>query len=112
MGKPPAFQFYAADFLVDTAAMSPEQLGVYIRLLCNSWVNRGIPSEPRQIARIAGVSERKLNALWPALKGRWESDGNGGLVNPRLETVRAERDEWSKKSREGGLASAAKRQAA
>jgi len=34
MSKPPAFQFYASDFLVDTIDLSNEELGAYVRLLC------------------------------------------------------------------------------
>jgi len=33
MNKAPAFQFYASDFLVDTAEMTNQEVGAYIRLL-------------------------------------------------------------------------------
>ena len=35
--KAPAFQFYAADFLVGTSDMTNEEVGIYIRLLCHQW---------------------------------------------------------------------------
>jgi uncharacterized protein YdaU (DUF1376 family) len=34
MNKPPAFQFYADDFLGGTIDLTTEEVGAYIRLLC------------------------------------------------------------------------------
>jgi len=34
MSKDPAFLLYSGDFLNGTADMEPEEVGVYIRLLC------------------------------------------------------------------------------
>ena len=41
MSKSPAFQLYPKDFLVDTAMMTAEEVGVYMRLICYAWV--GLP---------------------------------------------------------------------
>lgn len=106
MGKPPAFQFYAADFALDTQAMSPDAVGVYVRLLCYAWVNGSIPLDRSEQARIGGVTPRKLEGIWEALDRCWESNGNGGLVNPRQEKERRKQEEWRRKSAKGGRASA------
>lgn len=105
MGKPPAFQFYAADFAMDTAGMSAEQVGVYVRLLCFAWVNEGLPPDRGELARIAGVSKRKLENLWPGLERCWPENGDGRLKNPRLERERQKQLDWRRKSAKGGRAS-------
>lgn len=40
--KPPAFQFYADEYLAGTIAMSLAEVGAYIRLLCYQWLNGDI----------------------------------------------------------------------
>jgi uncharacterized protein YdaU (DUF1376 family) len=47
MNKAPAFQFYASDFLADTASWTAEEVGVYVRLLASEWVNGCIPPMPQ-----------------------------------------------------------------
>lgn len=105
MGKPPAFQFYAADFLVDTAGMSPEQVGSYMRLLCFAWVNGGIPTEKTQQAQISGLSPKRFSShVWPAISRCWESNVDGHLVNGRQEKERQRQIAWREKSAKGGRA--------
>lgn len=106
MGKPPAFQFYPADFDLDTRLMSAEEVGVYVRLLCSAWVNGGIPGDSDQLARIAGVTRRRLDAMWPVLKPCWHLNGDGKLHNPRQEVERKKQEQWREKSVKGGRASA------
>ena len=62
--KPPAFQFYPKDFLADdnTAAMTNEELGAYIRLLCHVWIAEN---------HLAG-DEEKLRKLAMALPCDWQ----------------------------------------
>jgi uncharacterized protein YdaU (DUF1376 family) len=104
MAKPPAFQFYAADFILDTAGMSTEQVGAYIRLLCFAWVNTGIPEEAAQQAQIAGLPARRFAShVWPAVARCWDS-GDGRLVNPRQEKERQRQIAWREKSAKGGKA--------
>lgn len=106
MGKPPAYQMYAADFAMDTARMTAEQVGCYIRLLNDAWVNGGIPVDPAEMASIAGVTPRRFKAsVWPALERCWISDGNGSMLNPRMEAEREKQQRWREKSAKGGRAS-------
>lgn len=105
MAKPPAFQFYAADFILDTAGMTAEQVGSYMRLLCFAWVNTGIPTEKAQQAQIAGVSPKRFSShVWPAISRCWESGDSGNLVNPRMEKERQRQIAWREKSAKGGRA--------
>lgn len=105
MNKPPAFQFYAADFVTDTSAMTAEQLGAYMRLLCYAWINGEVPADQRAMAQITGIQPARFrSAVWPMVERCWESDGNGSLLNPRLEIERKKQVEWRRKSAKGGRA--------
>ena len=44
----PAFQFYPADFLTATAEWTDQEVGIYIRLLANEWINESIPEDFRR----------------------------------------------------------------
>ena len=60
---PPAFQFYASDWLGSTriALMTPEQEGVYIRLLAHAWADDdcSLPADDRSLALLS-----RLGARW------------------------------------------------
>lgn len=86
--KPPAFRFYAKDWLVDTTGLSLQEQGAYMRLLSHAWIEGPLPADHRQLARRVGVTVKHFAKLWPTLKGFWRTDGDGRLVNERLEMER------------------------
>lgn len=88
MGKPPAFQFYANDFLGATITWDAIACGMYIRLLCTQWVNGSIPDDRRRIAKAAGVDLAELQKEWHLIEPKFPTDGTGGRKNLRLEEVR------------------------
>lgn len=91
MNKPPAFQFYAADFLVDAAVtlMSLEERGAYVTLLAHSWIEGPLPSALPKLARLCAVPTTDMERLWPAIEPCWEpSSREGFIINPRLEKER------------------------
>src|SRR6478609_723176 len=94
MIKPPAFQFYADDFLAGVADMTQAEVGSYILLLCNQWSRGEIPTDKARMALIAkgDVTDHVL-AKFP--------DGK----NKRMELERAKQDEWREKQRQNGIAS-------
>ena len=96
MKKPPAFQFYADDFIGGVSDMTQSEVGAYIMLLCHQW-NRGeIPTDPNRASLIAkGKVTDHVLSKFP----------NG--KNARMEAVRAERQAWVEKSSIGGSKSAA-----
>ena len=98
MSQPPAFQFYPDDFIGGTVGMSTQEAGAYIRLLCCQWGQGQIPSDAKQINRVAGCK------VTPAVLQKFP---NG--KNKRLEAEREKQAIWREKSRQGGLKSAAKR---
>ena len=94
--KPPAFQFYAEDFLAGTLDMSQAEVGAYIRLLCHQW-DKGFLSQDREkLQRIAGgpVSEDVLS--------KFQVGSDGLLRNVRLETERVKQQEYRTARAEDG----------
>jgi len=84
--KPPAFQFYADDFLGGTVDLSAEDVGAYIRLLCYQWGRGSIPSSIDVINRVAGCEvSREVLAKFPEGKNR------------RMEAERAKQAEYRDK---------------
>lgn len=106
MGEAPAFQFYASDFLGDPAviAMTLEERGAYITLLCIAWMQEGISADTDTIRRMLHATPRRFERMWPAIESCWKSNGNGRLVNPRMEKVRTEQRKYlESRSRAGKL---------
>lgn len=109
--KPPAFQFYAADWLSspEIMLMTPAEEGAYIRLLAIAWDKGGLPDDDDQLAVLSRLSEGWFNGSSTKLRAQFVNRGNK-LINKKQEIIRKTQKEWSKKSRQGGLASAKARQ--
>ena len=102
MAKNPAFQMYAADFLTDTSHWEAEEVGVYTRLLLTQWVNGCLPSNQERLARIAGVPVEAMVKIWLTIGCKFVDDGNGNLVNPRLEKSRSDKEAYLRQQSEKG----------
>ena len=87
MGKAPAFQMYAADFLTDVSEWSIEEVGIYIRLLCYEWVNGTLPNDPKRLARCAHCSIQEFNEAWDIVQKKFKLK-NDRLYNTKLEKTR------------------------
>ena len=109
MNKAPAFQFYPGDYLSSqrVSLMTLEEEGAYIRLLCYCWKHGHIPSDPIQLAHLIGKGASV--ALATKVSKMFLDKGGSRLVHDKLEELRAERNRWVEKSRQGGLKSAANR---
>lgn len=108
--KPPAFQFYAAEYLADehVQLMTLEEEGAYIRLLAFCWREGSIPSDLDALSRLCkGASTTLLSKVVPRFNRSVENGSR--LVHARLETERKKQQEWREKSAQGGKASAHKR---
>jgi len=103
----PAFSFYPKDVLSDErcSAMTHQEFGIHIRLLCHAWMEGSIPSDATRLQRILKVSSKTFEACWPAIVGCWEDQG-GRLVQVRLERERERQIERSainaERGRKGG----------
>ena len=107
----PAFQFYPKDFITDgnVAAMSLEERGAYITLLCLCWQECSLPTDPKRLAIMVGVPHKAFLRFWPAIVPCFVEQG-GRLVQPRLEKERAKQVDFRRRQSEAGKASAAGRQ--
>ncbi|MET0049239.1 MAG: DUF1376 domain-containing protein, partial [Sedimenticola sp.] len=108
-GKAPAFQFYAADFDTATRGWLPEEVGIYIRLLCNQWTTGPLPTEPRRLAAIVGMSPQDFEQVWKSTVGSKFVESKDGFYNERLEKVREEQRAFRKRQSEKGRKGAAAR---
>jgi len=106
MNKSPAFQFYASDFLVDTAEMTNQEVGAYIRLLSHQWVNGGLNGDPNRLANAVGIG---LLDVWDHIKHKFDLCDDGKYRNPKLEKVRQAQIDYRNRQSEAGKKGAAKR---
>ena len=105
-GSMPAFMLFAQDFLASerVRTMSPAEVGIFILLLCNEWIEGSIPDAPRLLARLVSLPEEEFLALWEGVCGAFvQADGQPErLVNLRLEKERSLQEEHRRKKSEAG----------
>lgn len=95
----PAFQFYASDFLANTADMTAEEAGAYVRLLCQQWIKGGLPNDDARLSLMAGQCQASAVAR---AKAEFQECSDGLLKNSGLETVRAKQAEYREKQAKNG----------
>ena len=101
--KPPAFQFYADDFLAGTLGMSQAEVGAYILLLSAQWSRGQIPSDDDRLHRLAaGPVSADVLAKFPVAD-------DGERRNLRMERERQKQSEFREKQSRKGAAGAVKR---
>jgi len=89
MNKSPAFQLYPKDFLVDTAMMTAEEVGAYMRLLCYAWVGlpgfeQGyIPGDER-VFNLVGLSFEEWEKVRSKVMGYFCEKSEGVYYHKRL----------------------------
>ena len=109
MSKAPAFQLYAADFYMDTASWTIEEVGIYTRLLFYQWVNGSLPNDEKRLARIAGTNTKTFNKWFSVIKSKFPARDHETLINLRLEESRQKQDEYYNARKSGGIITARKR---
>lgn len=102
MAKPPAFQFYANDFMDATRFWSAIAVGLYVRCLCIQWTQGSIPSDVRTLAKGVGMDFEEFEQAWRVVSSKFEEQPDGSLKNRRLEDVRSRQEEVSSKRSEAG----------
>lgn len=75
---------------VQELGLTDEEFGAYWKLLLTAWGRGSIFADVSSNARFLSSSPARLKKLWPAFACKWHPDGNGGLVNLKMEEVRAE----------------------
>jgi uncharacterized protein YdaU (DUF1376 family) len=109
VAKSPAFQLYAADFYMDTASWTIEEVGIYTRLLFYQWVNGSIPMDEKRLSRIAGTTPKSFNKWFSAIKSKFSPLDRENLINLRLEESRQKQEEYHNARKLGGLVASHKR---
>lgn len=116
--NPPAFQFYARDWIVSTMTLPCEVRGAYISLLATAWDRHeddgGLPDNMAELAAYCGLTTARFTKnVWPVLSSKWTLGEDGLWRNRKLEEVRSEqrnyRAERSQAGKKGAAAKAAKR---
>lgn len=85
----PMMPFFVKDWMTATLHWPAAERGAYISLLAFQWVNRVLPADEGQLARITGLAQTEFVNVWQTLGSKFESDEHG-LFNERLEEIRAE----------------------
>lgn len=85
MSNAPFMQLYVGDYLTDTRHLTTEQHGAYLLILMTMWSKGGqLPSDPKKLARIAGLSGRKWASVWEEISEFFTVDGDV-ITNQRLQ---------------------------
>ncbi len=99
--KRPSFQFYPSDWLSDpnTSAMTAEEEGGYIRLLCYMWNTEecSLRNDEEYLARLARVDKVVIRSLLPCFKVV-----RGVLRHKRLDYERNKQDTYREKCSSAG----------
>lgn len=77
MAEFPALPLWTDAYLGDTAHLTNEEHGVYLRLLMFAWRSPDccLPDDDRRIAIMVGLTERKWIAIRPAIAAFWTIEG-------------------------------------
>jgi uncharacterized protein YdaU (DUF1376 family) len=100
VGNPPAFQLYSNDFFVDTITWELDELGLYARLLFVEWSNGPLPNDHKKLAKIAGISPKKFSNLFQICSSKFVLNGDGNLINVRMEEARVKQTKYSESRKE------------
>jgi uncharacterized protein YdaU (DUF1376 family) len=84
----PYLRFYPQDFLFGARNFTAEETGIYIRLLLHEADRGYLPSDPAQLADLAGVAASKLARLWPRRLQSKFVEIDAKLYSVRLESER------------------------
>lgn len=96
--NPPAFQFYADDFLGGTITMSHAERGFYILLLSVQWTQGGIlPEDFNRLGK--GMAVPSLNHV----RRKFQIGADGLLKNARMEAERKKQAEFRENRSKSGL---------
>ena len=96
MGKAPGWFWYPKDCDTDerVRAMNDQEFGFYMRCLNHAWMNRSIPADLDQLARVLGRSPAYVRRVWERVGPCFDPVDtlddtiSSRLVNPKQESQR------------------------
>lgn len=71
------FPLFYKRLLTSTIGWKDDEFGAYVRLLIHQFDNGSIPSDLKELSRIAP----SIKKHWPLIKKKFKDDGNGGMIN-------------------------------
>lgn len=102
----PAYLWYVNDWKGSRAvqAMTWGQRGMYRELLDYQWETGAVPDTPQRCARVLGGTTREWTRAWPILRPNFieAAEVAGGLLNAKLEQLRASRRSTEDNARTAG----------
>lgn len=106
MSTLPSLPLHVGDYMADTAHLTNEEHGVYLKLLMLSW-KRGEPLEHdhKRLATMVGVTPKKWASLWATLSEFFAievREGSEKVVSARLESERDKVSRAVEKNRANG----------
>jgi len=109
MGKAPAFQFYAAEYLADEGVqlLTLEQEGIYNRLQAYCWREGSIPADTGKLSRLC--KNAPLDALDEVLKLFTPDESQQRFIHKALEAQRQKQASFKASCAERGAQGAKKR---
>jgi uncharacterized protein YdaU (DUF1376 family) len=104
---PNYFHFYPNDFVSDrnVEAMTTEEVGAYILLLCKAWREKPVgtvPNDDRILARWARVSDAKWEKIKPAVMAAFRAKNGERFTQKRLQKEFTRVKSYFQKIREAG----------
>lgn len=100
-GMPYDVVAYEAD--ENAMLLTPEQEGLFHRLLRRSWMNGSIPDDVEKCAVICRVTKLQMKRNWDAIRPLWvKSSIPGRLVNAKQESEREWKEKYSAAQAERG----------
>lgn len=112
--KPPAFPFYVDDFASDgkVEAMTTEEVGAYILLLCKAWREDpagSLPADDRILSRWARLDSVRWHECKLAVLSTFDLRADGRLYQKRMEREARKMKENRRKRKVAASAAATKR---
>lgn len=92
------FRLYYVRLLASTTGWKDDEFGAYLKLLIHQFDKGSIPSDLKDIVRIAPSAKKN----WDLLKTKFVPDGKGGLINEFMNGVRLDYEALKEKNAENG----------
>jgi len=104
--KLPSFPFYAQDFLssLDVQMMSAEEVGAYILLLANSWIQPKqcfLPNEKKALGFLGKIPEDKWETIGKKIMKKFVVEGDE-IYNERLLLEKTKYEKFCEKQQNNG----------
>ena len=100
----PYMPFFVADYMgsTDVRLMSLAERGAYTHLLFMNWQEGRLQKDPKKLAKLLDCSPEEFEEVWEAIQHKFETDSKGRIYNKRVEEIRKQSIDRSKKLSRAG----------